>query len=655
MTKKCRLSLVIGFSCLLTTMPSLAAEFILTEGYYNETDDLNAIVQEEYGPFARVANWEEIKTSFFDQMACFLDTVGIGYNKSALLYRNDNDTGWWFGSSQHYFITRHNGNVPDYYSVHDHIDDHTVDLGSSYDIQLRILVKIIDDCIFLCPPPPPLDCKELPPPPIYTQEQLDQAREEAKQEGIKEVQNNPNNYELFTQTQIDAAKAAAFQEGKVIGVQEGIDKVKANPSDYGLFSQAQIDEAKVAAFQEGKVIGIQEGIDKVKTNPSDYDLFTQAQIDEAKAAAFQEGIKEVQKNPGKYGLFNQAQIDEAKAAAFQEGKVIGVQEGIKEVQNNPGKYGLFTQLQVEQAKAAGFQEGQLEVQNNPEKYGFFTQAQLDAAKKAGIQEGKLEVQNNPEKYKLFTQAQLDDAKETAFQKGVDEVTSNPSKYDLFTQTQLDDAKDEGIKEVQNNPGEYELFTQTQVKEAREEGEETGIKKVQKNPGDYGLTWKKDEDDPDDPKDCDGKVVSNLECDGKVVSNLEFIINEEVVGEELLLTPLFYLVGESLDVKLQEDLRVCNRYRDVDLWIAIEMPDGTRLFLVISELGIPSLISSPAPFKTNLHFGTNAHSVLSFVIPAGFGGEYHFYAGYTLPGKDLSDFLFTLRSNRAAAKVILSNS
>jgi hypothetical protein len=149
-------------------------------------------------------------------------------------------------------------------------------------------------------------------------------------------------------------------------------------------------------------------------------------------------------------------------------------------------------------------------------------------------------------------------------------------------------------------------------------------------------------------------VKEPNCDGKVVSDLKFIINDEVVGEEWFLAPPTFLVGRYLEVKLQEDLRVCNRHKTVDLWIALEMPDGTHLFLVSGTLG-PEFSFSPAPFKTDLQSGRNAHSVLSFEIPLGMGGEYHFYAGYTLPGKDISDFLFTLRSNRAALKVILPNS
>ncbi len=51
------------------------------------------------------------------------------------------------------------------------------------------------------------------------------------QHGIDLVKANPVNYQLFTQTQIDAAR------------QSGIDSVKATPADYQLVTQAQSDQA----------------------------------------------------------------------------------------------------------------------------------------------------------------------------------------------------------------------------------------------------------------------------------------------------------------------------------------------------------------------------------------------------------------------------
>jgi len=69
--------------------------------------------------------------------------------------------------------------------------------------------------------------------------------------------------------------------------QQGIDLVKANPGSYQLFTQTQIDAAK------------QEGINLVKANPSDYQLLTQTQSD---AAVKTEQLKWDANGDGRIGL-----------------------------------------------------------------------------------------------------------------------------------------------------------------------------------------------------------------------------------------------------------------------------------------------------------------------------------------------------------------
>jgi hypothetical protein len=146
------------------------------------------------------------------------------------------------------------------------------------------------------------------------------------------------------------------------------------------------------------------------------------------------------------------------------------------------------------------------------------------------------------------------------------------------------------------------------------------------------------------------------CDGRVISDLKFVINDQVIGEEWLIAPSIYEVGEYLEVKLQEDLRVCSRYESVDLWVALEMPDGTRLFMVRSSF--PPFFSfsiSPAPLKYDLNSSSNEKlSILSMKVPAGMGGQYDFYAAYTKAASNINELLFTSRSNIAAARVILAN-
>jgi len=240
MTKRCWFILAIGFSCLLTTISSLAQvasidSFVLTRMHYSETDDLDAIVQQEYGQSAKVADWEEIKIFFSgknsDTIAHFLDLAGLKYNDSALLYRNG--TSLWSGK-RHYILTRHDGKVPQNYLYHDHIDNHTVDLSSWYDVELPILVKI---------------------------DLVSQMREEGKQEGIEEVQNNPMEYGLFTQAQVDNK------------AREGCEKTDINTDDSGLVPKTLILTSIKTTYLVGDMLDIKLEVSIKESHLQQVDLW----------------------------------------------------------------------------------------------------------------------------------------------------------------------------------------------------------------------------------------------------------------------------------------------------------------------------------------------------------------------------------------------
>jgi len=152
------------------------------------------------------------------------------------------------------------------------------------------------------------------------------------------------------------------------------------------------------------------------------------------------------------------------------------------------------------------------------------------------------------------------------------------------------------------------------------------------------------------------------CDGWIVSDLKFVINvnekEVIFDKDILLIPPTFYVNQYLEIQLQESLDVCSRHNRVDLWVALEMPlDGTRLRLFMVRSPLPpfyAISADPAPFKSDLETGDKLHTVLPLEVPPGMGGSYEFYAAYSETGTDISDMLFTLRSNRAAAKFILAN-
>ncbi|RKZ70605.1 MAG: hypothetical protein DRR19_33315 [Candidatus Parabeggiatoa sp. nov. 1] len=140
------------------------------------------------------------------------------------------------------------------------------------------------------------------------------------------------------------------------------------------------------------------------------------------------------------------------------------------------------------------------------------------------------------------------------------------------------------------------------------------------------------------------------------SDLRFVVNDRVMHEDVVLdSQWLFNVGEFLKVELVEDLRVCTRHDRVDLWVALEMPGDIRIYMVSSPFPpFMAFVPDPAPFKSDLDGEQVLHSVLNFeVVPGVPTGDYRFYAAYAETGTDISELLFTLRSNRAMAKVTLS--
>jgi len=115
---------------------------------------------------------------------------------------------------------------------------------------------------------------------------------------------------------------------------------------------------------------------------------------------------------------------------------------------------------------------------------------------------------------------------------------------------------------------------------------------------------------------------------------------------------FYNVGESLTLRLKASMSAVLSNR-LDLWIALQMPDGTFLFMISS----PTQSFSPTPqaFQASLDSVDMTYLLLGFTVPPGFGGNYTFYAAFIEPGKNpMTDGLGVLRSELAVAGTTLSN-
>jgi len=119
-----------------------------------------------------------------------------------------------------------------------------------------------------------------------------------------------------------------------------------------------------------------------------------------------------------------------------------------------------------------------------------------------------------------------------------------------------------------------------------------------------------------------------------------------------LEPL-YQVGDRVMIDLAENLQVATRFHRVDLWVAIELPNGNLLFMTENPFEPFSL--NQQPFKSSLDASQTTHRVLEFeVIPTLLGGSYTFYAVYVKENQNPMTSFLVLRSNIAMTRVMLSN-
>ncbi len=133
----------------------------------------------------------------------------------------------------------------------------------------------------------------------------------------------------------------------------------------------------------------------------------------------------------------------------------------------------------------------------------------------------------------------------------------------------------------------------------------------------------------------------------------FIMGEDFKAElQFVGLKDYYNVGERVTIDIIENLQISALHQRVDLWIAIETPDGKTYFMSDSLFNPFSL--EPKPFKRSLESRALRHRVLEFEVPRNMGGNYTFYAIYNKEGADLSNLLFTQRSNLAYAMIVLSN-
>ena len=113
---------LLGFSC--------SDKFKRTENNHPwNTNCFTCICQESFGDNYQIADWEEVKS--------FIAIEGYDKFYEMTIMNEYRSNGWitvngqhLWASDRHYFIERHNGNIPSGWLVHQHIGNHTIDLGS---------------------------------------------------------------------------------------------------------------------------------------------------------------------------------------------------------------------------------------------------------------------------------------------------------------------------------------------------------------------------------------------------------------------------------------------------------------------------------------------------------------------------------------------
>lgn len=218
------------------TLPSPESLFRVTAGKYSETADLGDVIKNEFGDNYRLADWNDI-LAYSDDIQSWAKSVGMEHGDSYLVSRNGER--FWSGK-RHYFITRHDHNCPGNWLVHDHIDDHFIDLGSWYDMKKQVL------CIKTTLPTKPTPSPEM--------ELLYQNKDE---DGIWIEIYGPREPPL--NSKVDYAVFITLAEGNIWDMFEGVVYI-AYPDDY--VNTHPVDELLYKNKEQWYSQNIAEGLNK---------------------------------------------------------------------------------------------------------------------------------------------------------------------------------------------------------------------------------------------------------------------------------------------------------------------------------------------------------------------------------------------------------
>ena len=110
----------------------------VTQGRYGEQEAMMGVL-EEYGQFAEMADWSDIKAMYGDDMTAFLDSAGVEIGNDVWVQYD----GYRFDGDRHYFLARPSG-PREGFLLYDQVGDEAW-LGSWHGIEMPVLVKVSAD------------------------------------------------------------------------------------------------------------------------------------------------------------------------------------------------------------------------------------------------------------------------------------------------------------------------------------------------------------------------------------------------------------------------------------------------------------------------------------------------------------------------------
>ena len=115
-----------------------SGQYFVTGELYNEGQNIDSLIQVKYGKDAQIVEWDSLKNKHSNDIGDFLNSIHLWHGESAIVRYNGNR----FTGNDQYIATRHDGDVPQSYTIHANIADHLLDLGSADSLLDPVMVSL---------------------------------------------------------------------------------------------------------------------------------------------------------------------------------------------------------------------------------------------------------------------------------------------------------------------------------------------------------------------------------------------------------------------------------------------------------------------------------------------------------------------------------